>query len=166
MYRNRTWEHTPNGVYPQHPFPDIHLIGRFQLRANSGKYHFKTKIAKSVRFPKNEGISDRNHAVAGAGAPRAASTETRCAGTRCRVRDAGRRSEEERRSEGAKERRGADAGVSAGAKVHGVRRVSVSVQVQVQVQVQARARARGVGSEECRCGAQKSVAAWLRRASV
>lgn len=46
MYRNRTWEHTPNGVYPQHPFPDIHLIGRFQLRANSGKYHFKTKIAK------------------------------------------------------------------------------------------------------------------------
>ena len=93
---------------------------------------------------------------------------------RCRVRDAGRRSEEERRSEGAKERRGADAGVSAGAKVHGVRRVSVqvrgrrrvSVQVQVQVQVQARARARGVGSEECRCGAQKSVAAGLRRASV
>lgn len=79
---------------------------------------------------------------------------------RCRVRDAGRRSEEERRSEGAKERRGADAGVSAGAKVHGVRRVSV------QVQVQARARARGVGSEECRCGAQKSVAAGLRRASV
>lgn len=87
---------------------------------------------------------------------------------RCRVRDAGRR------SEGAKERRGADAGVSAGAKVHGIRRVSVqvqgrrrvSVQVQVQVQVQARARARGVGSEECRCGAQKSVAAGLRRASV
>ena len=83
---------------------------------------------------------------------------------RCRVRDAGRRSEEgrrsekERRSEGAKERRGADAGVSAGAKVHGVRRVSVQVQVQVQ--------ARGVGSEECRCGAQKSVAAGLRRASV
>ncbi len=82
---------------------------------------------------------------------------------RCRVRDAGRRSEEERRSEGAKERRGADAGVSAGAKVHGVRRVSVQVRgrrrvsVQVQVQVQARARARGVGSEECRCGAQKSV---------
>ena len=90
---------------------------------------------------------------------------------RCRVRDAGRRSEEERRSEGAKERRsegakerrGADAGVSAGAKVHGVRRVSV----QVQVQVQARARARGVGrgvrrvpmrgSEKCRCRAQKSV---------
>lgn len=55
MYRNRTWEHTPNGVYPQHPFPDIHLIGRFQLRANSGKYHFKTKIAKSVRFPKKRG---------------------------------------------------------------------------------------------------------------
>lgn len=87
---------------------------------------------------------------------------------RCRVRDAGRR------SEGAKERRGADAGVSAGAKVHGVRRVSVqvrgrrrvSVQVQVQVQARARARARGVGSEECRCGAQKSVAAGLRRASV
>lgn len=87
---------------------------------------------------------------------------------RCRVRDAGRRSEEERR--GAKERRGADAGVSAGAKVHGVRRVSVQVRgrrrVSVQVQVQARARARGVGSEECRCGAQKSVAAGLRRASV
>ena len=89
---------------------------------------------------------------------------------RCRVRDAGRRSEEERR--GAKERRGADAGVSAGAKVHGVRRVSVQVRgrrrvsVQVQVQVQARARARGVGSEECRCGAQKSVATGLRRASV
>ena len=85
---------------------------------------------------------------------------------RCRVRDAGRR------SEGAKERRGADAGVSAGAKEHGVRRVSVQVRgrrrvsVQVQVQVQARARARGVGSEECRCGAQKSVAAGLRRASV
>ena len=89
---------------------------------------------------------------------------------RCRVRDAGRRSEEGRRSEGAKERRGADAGVSAGAKVHGVRRVSVQVRgrrrVTVQVQVQARARARGVGSEECRCGAQKSVAAGLRRASV
>lgn len=91
---------------------------------------------------------------------------------RCRVRDAGRRSEgakrseEERRSEGAKERRGADAGVSAGAKVHGVRRVSVQVQVQVQVQARARARARGVGSEECRCGAQKSVAAGLRKASV
>ena len=60
---------------------------------------------------------------------------------RCRVRDAGRRSEEERR--------GADAGVSAGAKVHGVRRVSV--------QVRGQARARGVGSEECRCRAQKSV---------
>ena len=97
---------------------------------------------------------------------------------RCRVRDAGRRSEEERRSEGAKERRsegakerrGADAGVSAGAKVHGVRRVSVQVRgrrrVSVQVQVQVQARARGVGSEECRCGAQKSVAAGLRRASV
>lgn len=87
---------------------------------------------------------------------------------RCRVRDAGRRSEEERR--GAKERRGADAGVSAGAKVHGVRRVSVQVRgrrrVSVQVQVQVQARARGVGSEECRCGAQKSVAAGLRRASV
>lgn len=82
---------------------------------------------------------------------------------RCRVQGAGC---------GAKERRGADAGVSAGAKVHGVRRVSVQVRgrrrvsVQVQVQVQARARARGVGSEECRCGAQKSVAAGLRRASV
>lgn len=93
---------------------------------------------------------------------------------RCRVRDAGRRSEEERRGAkergGAKERRGADAGVSAGAKVHGVRRVSVQVRgrrrVSVQVQVQVQARARGVGSEECRCGAQKSVAAGLRRASV
>ena len=86
---------------------------------------------------------------------------------RCRVRDAGRRSEEERR--GAKERRGADAGVSAGAKVHGVRRVSVQVRGgrrRVSVQVQVQARARGVGSEECRCGAQKSVAAGLRRASV
>lgn len=84
----------------------------------------------------------------------------------------GMRGEGAKRSEGAKERRGADAGVSAGAKVHGVRRVSVQVRgrrrvsVQVQVQVQARARARGVGSEECRCGAQKSVAAGLRRASV
>lgn len=83
---------------------------------------------------------------------------------RCRVRDAGRRSEEGRRSEGAKERRGADAGVSAGAKVHGVRRVSVQVRGRRRVSVQARAR--GVGSEECRCRAQKSVAAGLRRASV
>lgn len=142
MYRNRTWEHTPNGVYPQHPFPDIHLIGRFQLRANSGKYHFKTKIAKSVRFQKNEGISDRNHAVAGAGAPRAASTETRCAGTE--VQGAGC---------GAKERRGA--------KVHGVRRVSVQVRgrrrVSVQVQVRGQKDVKGEGGETNRRGAQKSV---------
>lgn len=163
MYRNRTWEHTPNGVYPQHPFPDIHLIGRFQLRANSGKYHFKTKIAKSVRFPKKRG-HQRQKSCSGRSRRATGSLHRNAVrgygGAGCRVRDAGRRSEEERRSEGAKERRGADAGVSAGAKVHGVRRVSV------QVQVQARARARGVGSEECRCGAQKSVAAGLRRASV
>ena len=170
MYRNRTWEHTPNGVYPQHPFPDIHLIGRFQLRANSGKYHFKTKIAKSVRFPKKRG-HQRQKSCSGRSRRATQPPQKRGARVRrCRVRDAGRRSEEERRSEGAKERRGADAGVSAGAKVHGVRRVSVQVRgrrrVSVQVQVQARARARGVGSEECRCGAQKSVAAGLRRASV
>lgn len=152
MYRNRTWEHTPNGVYPQHPFPDIHLIGRFQLRANSGKYHFKTKIAKSVRFPKKRGhqrqksCSGRSRRATGS-LHRNAVRGYGGAGAGC----------------GAKERRGADAGVSAGAKVHGVRRVSVQVRgrrrvsVQVQVQVQARARARGVGSEECRCGAQKSV---------
>ena len=166
MYRSRTWEHTPNGVYPQHPFPDIHLIGRFQLRANSGKYHFKTKIAKSVRFPKKRG-HQRQKSCSGRSRRATQPPQKRGARVRrCRVRDAGRR------SEGAKELRGADAGVSAGAKVHGVRRVSVQVRgrrrvsVQVQVQVQVQARARGVGSEECRCGAQKSVAAGLRRASV
>lgn len=152
MYRNRTWEHTPNGVYPQHPFPDIHLIGRFQLRANSGKYHFKTKIAKSVRFPKKRG-HQRQKSCSGRSRRATGSLHRNAVrgygGAGCGMR-----------GEGAKERRGADAGVSAGAKVHGVRRVSV------QVQVQARARARGVGSEECRCGAQKSVAAGLRRASV
>ena len=164
MYRNRTWEHTPNGVYPQHPFPDIHLIGRFQLRANSGKYHFKTKIAKSVRFPKKRG-HQRQKSCSGRSRRATGSLHRNAVrgygGAGCGMRGEGakeRRSEEERRSEGAKERRGADAGVSAGAKVHGVRRVSVQVQVQ--------ARARGVGSEECRCGAQKSVAAGLRRASV
>lgn len=77
---------------------------------------------------------------------------------RCRVRDAGRRSEGAKRS-----RRG----VSAGAKVHGVRRVSVQVRGRRRVSVQARARGvgagRGVrrvpmrGSEKCRCRAQKSV---------
>lgn len=164
MYRNRTWEHTPNGVYPQHPFPDIHLIGRFQLRANSGKYHFKTKIAKSVRFPKKKRASATEIMQWQEPARHGQPPQKRGARVRrCRVQGAGC---------GAKERRGADAGVSAGAKVHGVRRVSVQVRgrrrvsVQVQVQVQARARARGVGSEECRCGAQKSVAAGLRRASV
>ena len=174
MYRNRTWEHTPNGVYPQHPFPDIHLIGRFQLRANSGKYHFKTKIAKSVRFPKKRG-HQRQKSCSGRSRRATGSLHRNAVrgygGAGCGMRGEGakeRRSEEERR--GAKERRGADAGVSAGAKVHGVRRVSVQVRgrrrVTVQVQVQARARARGMGSEECRCRAQKSVAAGLRRASV
>lgn len=170
MYRNRTWEHTPNGVYPQHPFPDIHLIGRFQLRANSGKYHFKTKIAKSVRFPKKRG-HQRQKSCSGR-SRRATGSLHRNAVRGYGGAGCGMRGEGAKRSEGAKERRGADAGVSAGAKEHGVRRVSVQVRgrrrvsVQVQVQVQARARARGVGSEECRCGAQKSVAAGLRRASV
>lgn len=159
MYRNRTWEHTPNGVYPQHPFPDIHLIGRFQLRANSGKYHFKTKIAKSVRFPKKRG-HQRQKSCSGR-SRRATGSLHRNAVRGYGGAGCGMRGEGAKRSEGAKERRGADAGVSAGAKVHGVRRVSVQVRgrrrVSVQVQVQARARARGVGSEECRCGAQKSV---------
>lgn len=156
MYRNRTWEHTPNGVYPQHPFPDIHLIGRFQLRANSGKYHFKTKIAKSVRFPKKRG-HQRQKSCSGRSRRATGSLHRNAVrgygGAGCGMR-----------GEGAKERRGADAGVSAGAKVHGVRRVSVQVRGRRRVSVQARAR--GVGSEECRCGAQKSVAAGLRRASV
>lgn len=159
MYRNRTWEHTPNGVYPQHPFPDIHLIGRFQLRANSGKYHFKTKIAKSVRFPKKRG-HQRQKSCSGRSRHATGSLHRNAVrgygGAGCGMR-----------GEGAKRSR---RGVSAGAKVHGVRRVSVQVRgrrrVSVQVQVQARARARGVGSEECRCGAQKSVAAGLRSASV
>lgn len=160
MYRNRTWEHTPNGVYPQHPFPDIHLIGRFQLRVNSGKYHFKTKIGKSVRFPKKRG-HQRQKSCSGRSRRATGSLHRNAVrgygGAGCGMR-----------GEGAKERRGADAGVSAGAKVHGVRRVSVQVRGRrrVSVQVQVQARARGVGSEECRCGAQKSVAAGLRRASV
>lgn len=153
MYRNRTWEHTPNGVYPQHPFPDIHLIGRFQLRANSGKYHFKTKIAKSVRFPKKRG-HQRQKSCSGRSRRDTGSLHRNAVrgygGAGCGMR-----------GEGAKELRGADAGVSAGAKVHGVRRVSV--QVQVQVQARARGVGRGVrrvpmrGSEKCRCRAQKSV---------
>jgi hypothetical protein len=88
---------------------------------------------------------------------------------RCRVRDAGRRSEEERR--GAKERRGADAGVSAGAG-RGVRRVpmrgsekcrcraqkSVGVsRVQAQVQARGQKDVKGEGGETNRRGAQKSV---------
>lgn len=165
MYRNRTWEHTPNGVYPQHPFPDIHLIGRFQLRTNSGKYHFKTKIAKSVRFPKKRG-HQRQKSCSGRSRRATGSLHRNAVrgygGAGCGMR-----------GEGAKELRGADAGVSAGAKVHGVRRVSVQVRgrrrVSVQVQVQVQARARGVGagrgvrrvpmrgSEKCRCRAQKSV---------
>ena len=92
MYRNRTWEHTPNGVYPQHLFPDIHLIGRFQLRANSSKYHFKTKIAKSAGFPKKRGAErQKSFSRGSSGAPQAALTEAgggRCEGA---VRgDAGR----------------------------------------------------------------------------
>lgn len=142
MYRNRTWEHSPNGVYPQHPFPDIHLIGRFQLRANSGKYHFKTKIAKSVRFPKKRG-HQRQKSCSGRSRRDTGSLHRNAVrgygGAGCGMR-----------GEGAKELRGADAGVSAGAKVHGVRRVSV------QVQVQARARARG----------QKSADAGLRKVSL
>lgn len=160
MYRNRTWEHTPNGVYPQHPFPDIHLIGRFQLRANSGKYHFKTKIAKSVRFPKKRG-HQRQKSCSGR-SRRATGSLHRNAVRGYGGAGCGMRGEGAKRSEGAKERRGADAGVSAGAKVHGVRRVSVQVRgrrrvsVQVQVQVQVQARARG----------QKSADAGLRKVSL
>lgn len=95
MYRNRTWEHTPNGVYPQHPFPDIHLIGRFQLRANSGKYHFKTKsekrtISKKTRASATEIMQWQEPARHGQ-PPQKRGARVR----RCRVRDAGRRSEEE-----------------------------------------------------------------------
>lgn len=93
MYRNRTWEHTPNGVYPQHPFPDIHLIGRFQLRANSGKYHFKTKINKSVRFPKKRG-HQRQKSCSGRSRRATGSLHRNAVrgygGAGCRVRDAGR----------------------------------------------------------------------------
>ena len=111
MYRNRTWEHTPNGVYPQHPFPDIHLIGRFQLRANSGKYHFKTKIAKSVRFPKKRG-HQRQKSCSGRSRRATGSLHRNAVrgygGAGCGMRGEGaKRSEgaKERRSEGAKERR-------------------------------------------------------------
>ena len=86
---------------------------------------------------------------------------------RCRVRDAGRRSEEERRSEGAKERRSEEE------PTRGYRRARRCTGLE-ECQCRCRCRGRrgrghgawGVGSEECRCGAQKSVAAGLRRASV
>lgn len=164
MYRNRTWEHAPNGVYPQHPFPDIHLIGRFQLRANSGKYHFKTKIAKSVRFPKKRG-HQRQKSCSGR-SRRATGSLHRNAVRGYGGAGCGMRGEGAKRSEGAKERRSEEEPTRGYRRARrctgleecqcrcgGRRRVSV----QVQVQVQARARARGVGSEECRCGAQKSV---------
>ena len=162
MYRNRTWEHTPNGVYPQHPFPDIHLIGRFQLRANSGKYHFKTKIAKSVRFPKKRG-HQRQKSCSGR-SRRATGSLHRNAVRGYGGAGCGMRGEGAKRSEGAKERRSEEEPTRGYRRARrctgleecqcrcgGRRRVSVQVQVQVQ------ARARGVGSEECRCGAQKSV---------
>lgn len=181
MYRNRTWEHTPNGVYPQHPFPDIHLIGRFQLRANSGKYHFKTKIVKSVRFPKKRG-HQRQKSCSGR-SRRATGSLHRNAVRGYGGAGCGMRGEGAKRSEGAKERRSEEEPTRGYRRARrctgleecqcrcgGRRRVSVQVQVQVQARARARvqvqARARGVGSEECRCGAQKSVAAGLRRASV
>ncbi len=173
MYRNRTWEHTPNGVYPQHPFPDIHLIGRFQLRANSGKYHFKTKIRKSVRFPKKRG-HQRQKSCSGRSRRATGSLHRNAVrgygGAGCGMRGEGaKRSEgaKERRSEGAKERRSEEE------PTRGYRRARRCTGLE-ECQCRCRCRCRrgrghgawGVGSEECRCGAQKSVAAGLRRASV
>lgn len=135
MYRNRTWEHTPNGVYPQHPFPDIHLIGRFQLRANSGKYHFKTKIAKSVRFPKKRG-HQRQKSCSG--------RSRRATGSlhRNAVRGYG----------------GAGCGMRGSEKCRCRAQKSVGVsRVQAQVQARGQKDVKGEGGETNRRGAQKSV---------
>lgn len=82
---------------------------------------------------------------------------------RCRVRDAGRRSEEE-----------PTRGYRRARRCTGLEECQCRCGGAEECQCRCRCRcrrgrgrgARGVGSEECRCGAQKSVAAGLRRASV